>query len=131
MSEDNVEIVRRAIEAFNTGGVDAVIAFHHPEVVSHPLPEWLEETVYRGHEGIRAQFAWMDEFDDLLWEVHEIRDAGQEVLIHATLVARTNSGIAIQQPFGAVCGGFREGLVSETRYYRTWAETLASVGLDE
>jgi ketosteroid isomerase-like protein len=129
VSEQNLAIVRRAIEAFNRGGVDALMAYHHPEVVSYPLPEWLEETVYRGHEGIRAQFEWMGEFNELSWETHEVREVGDDVLIHATLVGRTSSGVEIHQAFGAVCSDFRDGLVTETRYYRTWPEALESVGL--
>ena len=64
-------------------------------------------------------------------EVHEIRPLGDDVLVHATLAGRTSSGASIQQPFGAVCSDFRDGLVAETRYYRTWEEALASVGQPE
>jgi hypothetical protein len=43
MSRENVEIVRRTIEAFNHGGIAAALSYFDPEVEWLGPPEWLEE----------------------------------------------------------------------------------------
>ena len=55
MSEENVEIVRDAIEAFSDEGVDAALEYCDPEIEWWAPPEWLEDRLYKGHEvGARA-----------------------------------------------------------------------------
>ena len=41
------------------------------------------------------------------------------------------SSLPIQQPIGAVHGGFHDGLIGETRYFLTWREALEAAGLSE
>ena len=48
MSRANVELVRKAFEAFKSGGMEAVLPFYAPDVVCYPVSEWLEDPVYRG-----------------------------------------------------------------------------------
>ena len=53
MSQENVAIVRRMLQAFNDGDVEALVAECDPSV------EWEEQSIpgvdplYRGHEGVR------------------------------------------------------------------------------
>ena len=59
MSEEDVETVRRAYEAWSADNLDAFLAELDPEGEWHPSIEpALEggETVYRGHDGVRK--AW-------------------------------------------------------------------------
>ena len=57
MSQENVEMVRRAYEAFNRGGVDAVISegIWLPEIVWDARPTGIPGLgVYRGHEEVKS-----------------------------------------------------------------------------
>ena len=72
----------------------------------------------------------MDAFEQVAWETVEIRSVADQVVVHATILARTKAGGAIQQEFGAVCGRFTGGKVGELSYYRSWPEALKAVGLD-
>jgi hypothetical protein len=64
MSQENVEIVRRTIETFNEDGVEATLQHLDPEVEWLAPPEWLEERLYEGHEGIRELASqWTDNID--------------------------------------------------------------------
>ena len=52
---ENVELVRRAYDAWNRDDMDACLALMDPEVEWHTtgrLPD--VEPVYRGHEGVRV-----------------------------------------------------------------------------
>jgi hypothetical protein len=53
MSQENVEIVRSSIETYNADGLEAAMAFLHPEVEWHTNLEWPEAPIFRGHDGIR------------------------------------------------------------------------------
>jgi ketosteroid isomerase-like protein len=59
MSEENVDLVYRAHDAFNRRDIDAFVALTDPEVELIPLNVELPGiTTYRGHDGVRAW--WQD-----------------------------------------------------------------------
>ena len=67
MSQENVEIVRRAFETFNRGGPEAVISegFWSPELVwDFPGAAFPGLGVYRGYDEVRSFFAddWFQAF---------------------------------------------------------------------
>ena len=53
MAAENVELVRKALEAFATGGVEAALPFLSPGVAWYPTDRWLDARAYRGHDGMR------------------------------------------------------------------------------
>ena len=128
MSDENVEIVRRAIDAFNTDGVDGLIAFGREDMVTYPIPEWIEDDEYRGHDGLRRVLAWQYAFDRLVWEPLDLRAVGAQVVVHARLAGETTTGAGIHQEFGALCSEIRDGMVGELRFFRTWREALDAAG---
>src|SRR4051812_5486481 len=54
MSQENVEVARRAYEAFNRGDIAGWLAMHCPEVELHTLVNDPERTVYHGHDEMRT-----------------------------------------------------------------------------
>jgi ketosteroid isomerase-like protein len=86
VSEENVEIVRRAYAAFNRGDLDAVVADVAPDaeyVTSGTIPG--SRGVYRGREELKRHFGWLrEEFDDVRVEVHDLIGAGDQVLVLRT-----------------------------------------------
>jgi ketosteroid isomerase-like protein len=90
MSQENLEIMRRGYEAFNRGDLASAVADFAPEF------EWVAtgvvpgvEGVYRGPEAYRRFMElWWSEFDDPHIEVHELIEAGDQVLASLTLRGR-------------------------------------------
>jgi hypothetical protein len=86
VSQQNVEIVRRAYEAFNRGDLDASVADLTPDsqyIASGAIPG--AAGVYRGPEGFKRFISWLwDEFDDARVEVHELIEADDQVLASVT-----------------------------------------------
>jgi ketosteroid isomerase-like protein len=80
MSRENVELMRRGLDAYNRRDVEAMLELVDPDVEWYAALDVLlggDETVYRGYEGIRALFATIDEtFSELEAEVTEVRDLG-------------------------------------------------------
>jgi ketosteroid isomerase-like protein len=74
MSQENVEAIRRAYEAYNRETTGAVPG---------------TRSVYRGPEGWREFAGWMrEEFYDARIEIHELTEAGDQVLAEVTLQGR-------------------------------------------
>jgi ketosteroid isomerase-like protein len=128
-----VELVRKAFEAYRTGGIEALLPFYAPDIVWFPAREWPEDSSYRGHDGIRRQDAlWAGTFEASGWEVHEIRDLQGQVLVLTEMTARTkDSSVSVRQRVGLVVAGFRDGTITEVRSFSSWQEALEAVGLSE
>ena len=67
MSQENVEIVRKVIDAFNRGGVDAWLRFLSPEVVWESVPLVGFRDVYRGRAEARK---WIEQLLEVFEEPH-------------------------------------------------------------
>lgn len=132
MSEENVAIVRAAFGTFNAEGIDAAIPFFGADAVWYTTDRWVDSAAYRGHDGIRALVAaWLENFDDLGYDVREVRDAQDRVvaLVHMTgRIKGTDSPIS--QPLGLVVSEFRSGTFAEVRAFASWDEALSAAGLD-
>jgi uncharacterized protein len=87
MSAENVEIVRRAYEAFNQGDLEGTLADFAPGfefVTSGAIPGAAGS--YRGPERWRElQDSFWGEFDEGWVEVHDLTEAGDQVLVEMTL----------------------------------------------
>jgi ketosteroid isomerase-like protein len=132
MSGTNVEVMRAAIEAFNRRDGEAFGAQLASDAEIVPVRAALEGTVYRG-PGAAAQYcAAVDEsWENLRWEVEEIRDGGSWVLAlgHIRGGGR-GSGIAIDARAGWVAR-FREGRITSFHTYADRAEAFEAVGITE
>jgi ketosteroid isomerase-like protein len=81
MSQENVELFRRSLDAFNRGDLEAWLASIHPDVSFAPIRAPIEG-VYEGHAGIRRFFADNQEsFDSFRLNYTDIRDIGNDRLL--------------------------------------------------
>src|SRR6476659_4500364 len=100
---DNVELTRRAIDAFNSRDWGAFTALTHPDIeVESRLVAM--EGAYRGEEGLRDwREAIMGFLPDYTVEVQEIRDLGTVVLVHCLGTAHgAASATPVHDPFWQV-----------------------------
>jgi uncharacterized protein len=131
MSQENVEIVHRHIEAFLSGDNNAALAAYDPGV------EWdvsirPEGRVYRGHAGVvEAMRTWIGTWEDWTMEVEEIIDAGDRVLLVDRQMGRgKGSGAPLdQQTFWVYT--LREGKIVRVKWFATRQEALEAAGLSE
>jgi ketosteroid isomerase-like protein len=87
---------------------------------------------YRGHEGIRDLFRLTAEvFDKFRYEVDDMVDAGDSVLVLGCISARGIQSGATGRQRGALVFQIRDGLVVAYRSYFDREEALAAVGLRE
>jgi ketosteroid isomerase-like protein len=77
MSEENVDVIRRAVALANAGDIEAAVELYHPDAELRDLqPAPGIPEVLRGREAIVASLKqWMEALDDWKIEVHEYVDA--------------------------------------------------------
>jgi ketosteroid isomerase-like protein len=136
MSQENVETIRQALEAWRCDDLDLWLATIDPTVEWHAAVERLvegTESFYRGHEGMRRLWSfWRTEFEDFAVEAQALRDVGDDrvVLLGRIRWRGLASGIATESPFAMVIT-VRGGKIIRSMDYLDHAEALEAVGLSE
>ena len=133
MSQENVEIVRKLIDAFNRGDLDAWLGFLSPEVVweSLPLPGFRE--VYRGRSGARE---WLEQLQEVFEEAHlEIEEitalSDDRVLFGYTQIGRgRGSGLPVESRSWPIVW-LADGLITRRQVFWTRDEALEAARLSE
>jgi ketosteroid isomerase-like protein len=132
VSQENVEIVRRATEAHQRHDNEAVLSLYDPEV-EMALPDFDGSIqVYRGPDGVRA---WYRELLEAITEftttVDEWIDGGNEVIAVLRLAGRGRKSGAPFERREAHVWTVRNGKLWRLRVYGTREEALKAVGLEE
>jgi uncharacterized protein (TIGR02246 family) len=134
MSQENVEIVRRVVDAFNRQDWVVWASLYHPDAEWHDPPEAPGSGVHRGREEIRRYFDELFEIAADGWrvEVDSIESVGPDcVLIRArSVVVGRESGMATEDPVFQVAD-LRDARVWRVRNFRTSREALEAAGLRE
>lgn len=102
MSRENVEVVRRGHEGMQKGGVAAILDLLDPEI------EWRaaqDTKSHHGHEGVeRSLDSWFEVWNDYAFDIEELVDAGDNVLVVINSRARgKGSGVLVENRYYRVC----------------------------
>jgi ketosteroid isomerase-like protein len=93
MSQENVEVVRRALAALDRRDVEAYLKVASPQIELITPASPLQGLI-TGHEGIRGFFRELWSFSDASeFQVEEIRAVGERVLAFFVLSATSRDGI--------------------------------------
>jgi hypothetical protein len=132
MSEENVELYRRGIEAFNRRDLEAFLALADPDVIGISRVLAIEGRSYRGHDGTREW--WRDllgVFPDFRIEVVWVRDAGNVTVSELRNSAHGEGGAAPLEEFVWQVSEWRDGLVVRWQMYESEQDALEAAGLSE
>jgi ketosteroid isomerase-like protein len=133
MSEENVDLARRYVEAFNSGGLDATRPLRTSTIEIVDPPTMPDADTYVGEAAARARvesymtFGWDGQFREV-----EYIDAGEEVIVVWRLQGRgALGGVPLDIPTLAHIYAFEGDKVKRIRQYMTKAEALEAAGLSE
>jgi ketosteroid isomerase-like protein len=131
MSQENVEIAKRGIDAFDRQDLDDFAALITADY------EWVgaflgsvEGGGYRGREGIERYFREAEEtWGDFSVRGDEFRDLGDRVLVLGRLKGRgRSSGVEVDTSYAMIVD-FRDGRVSRSCAFLDHGEALRAAGL--
>jgi ketosteroid isomerase-like protein len=132
MSRENVEIVRRAFEAYVRGDLDAAYSYLHPEIEFHTYADSPQAGVYRGRDAVREYnedlFAL---FERLRVEAEEFVDAGDHLIVVSTQHAVPRGGRQEIDVHMAELWTVRDKLIAERHSYSTREQALEAAGSRE
>jgi ketosteroid isomerase-like protein len=129
MSQENMDFMRQAFEAFEEGDVRALARFLHPDVqwkaVEDPVPR-------RGFDGVLASLAaWFEVWEEAHVDLEELEDAGASVIAVVNMRGRhAGSRSEVSERFFQVWT-MRDGRITSFHEYKTRHEALEAVGLSE
>ena len=135
MSQENVELVRAAIDAFNRRDLRALAELSHPDLEFVSVLTGVDAggATYRGSEAWASYFEVMDETWEE-WQVGDFRlfDAGDDrVAGLARVVGKgKHSGVPVDRVVGFAYR-IRDGRVWRMRAYPDPNDALEAVGLRE
>jgi ketosteroid isomerase-like protein len=132
MSRANVEAMGAAMEAFNRRDGDTFGGFLADDAEIVPVRAVVDGTVYRGPNAAPEYCAAVEaSWENLRWELEEIRDGGSWVLALGRIQGRgRGSGAVIDARAGWVAR-FREGLITSFHTYADRDQAFEAVGLRE
>jgi ketosteroid isomerase-like protein len=133
VSQANVEMARRANDAFNRRDVDAFMECVTSDIeFTAAMSGTVAGGSLRGREGIEALFADIrDTWEEHRMVIEEICDLGERVLGLGRLEGRGKaSGVSVDVPF-AIISDLRDGKMWRSRTYLDHGEALRAVGLAE
>ena len=137
MSQENVEVVRRFIEALPRAEASddwqPVFAEVDPDIEIEDLDISLDTERYQGHDSVRKWIGvWMESWESWTVEDVDVRPVGEDRAIGLFLVRAKGkgSGIELSRRDALVCT-LRAGKIEKGTYYNDQQQALEAVGLSE
>ena len=137
MSQENVEVVRRFIEALPRAQASddwqPVFAEVDADIEIDDLDISLDSEAYRGHDSVRKWIGvWMESWESWSLEDVQVRPVGEDRAIGLFLVRAKGkgSGIELSRRDALVCT-LRAGKIEKGTYYNDQRQALKAVGLAE
>jgi ketosteroid isomerase-like protein len=132
MSQENVQIVRRSIEAWNRRDLTTLRAFYRSDAeIDWSRSRGPFKGVYRGD---RERETFWDEFfsmfEESYLEAHDFTEAGSEVVVSNTVHFQGREGIEVIGRSGLVFT-VENGQITRLRLFQERAEALEALGLSE
>jgi ketosteroid isomerase-like protein len=133
MSQENVEVAERVMDAFNRHDVDAFVEPMTTDFEWFPaLGAAVEGGSFVGREGVEAYFEVLRAtWEEVRLVTEGVRDFGESVIWLGRIEGRgRGSGVPVDAPMGAVFD-FRGGKIWRARSYLDHGQALEAVGRSE
>jgi ketosteroid isomerase-like protein len=134
MSQENVEIVRRAFESINQRDVDGALE----DAADDFEVDWSNSLspvkgIYRGKDQVRQLWAgFVEAFAELHWDAEEIIDVDESRVIAVNHVRMRGRGSGVEvDATGAQLWTISGGKAQSLKLYQSKDEALEAAGLSE
>ena len=132
MSQESMDVVQAAIDAYFRGDESAMLDRAAPDIIVTQFPDQPDVRDYRGHEGLLQVMAeWIGIWDDWSVEILHIREIGDRVLVDAGQRGRgKGSGAPFEVEVAFVFTVGHDKIV-RWQMFHSEQQALKAVGLSE
>ncbi len=132
MSEQNVEVARRAIAAYNRRDFEAMKGLNHPDVeLDWSASHGLGAGVYQGHEAVFGFYRdFLGTFESVTIEPERFIESEDSIVVPNTTQTRGRDGMETVAR-SAFVFELRSGLIARIRLFQETSDALKAAGLSE
>jgi hypothetical protein len=126
----NVEtLTRRFVDAYNSRQLEAQIELFDPEIELVPVRAVLEDTIYRGHDGVKRfardlEESWSEAHVELL----ELEVRGEQAVSIGCVRLKGRSSGAVTEVTGAAAWSMRDERLLRMAYHPTVQDARSELG---
>jgi ketosteroid isomerase-like protein len=132
MSEENVDLVRRAFAAWESGDPAAILQYLHEDVVSRRVAPLIDPQTYHGPNGVTELIAgWLKPYDHFSSRADEFIDAGDSVVVRVPQEARLAGSEQLLTGTFWFLLGFQGEKVIRLEIYGERRQALEAAGVKE
>ena len=130
MSEQNIDLVRKALEAYSRRDVGALMALAHPDIeLDWSASRGLLAGVYQGMDATLGFYSeYFNVFEKITFEAERFIDVGESVVVPNVARQRGREGIEVSARSTLVFT-LRDHLITHIRLYQETEQALRAVGL--
>jgi uncharacterized protein len=132
MSAQNIDVVRRSIDAYNRRDFDALERVNHPDVeLDWSASRGLQAGVYHGWEEVLGFYeSFLGTFEQVRVDPERFIESGDSVVVPNSAQIRGREGIATTAR-SALVFELRDGRIARIRLYQETGEALAATRVRE
>jgi ketosteroid isomerase-like protein len=135
MSHENVQVIRRAFDDFNSRDWESWEALHHADMVVIPPKDWPDwsdaEPVYGIEAWLERVLVLLEPWHEQRLEIDSLRTTGDFVVVNLRWVATgRQSEIEVDMPLAGVYT-ITGGKIARIEFFRDPNEALEAAGLRE
>src|ERR1700679_1449555 len=119
MSEENVEIVRRSLDAYSRRDVEMLRALNHPDVeLDWSASHGFQAGVYKGFDTALGFYSeYFEVFDNIAFDIERMTAVGDRVIVSNVARQRGRDGIEVTAR-SALVFTVRDALITRIRLYQ-------------
>jgi ketosteroid isomerase-like protein len=130
MSDENVERVQAAIDAYLRGDEATMLGLIAPDVVVTQFPDQLDVRDYHGHDGVAQVMSdWLSAWDGWRIEILTAREVGGLVFVTARQSGRGRGSGAPMDAEVVFVFTLREAKIVRWQMFRSEQEAFAAMGV--
>ncbi len=132
MSQDNVDLVRAAFDAYFRGDTQAMLSLTATDVTVTQFPDQVIAHTYHGQRGLMHVMAdWLDTWDDWSIEILTAREAGNLVIATGRQRGRGKGSGAPMEADATFVFAVEQRKIAHWQMFRSEQEALSTVGLGD
>jgi ketosteroid isomerase-like protein len=115
---EHAAIARRLIERWNAGDTEGVVELYSDDTVMYAGDEWPDQTVYRGHDGVRQNIEqWRSVWESSSIELEKLESHRDRVVASGAWITRGRaSGVSGRMPF-VILLTIRDGKIASLEWF--------------